>query len=924
MKTTLLCGASAIAVALVSGAYGSSAQAAEAAAAAPATAAEQGGAGSIGELVVTAERREQNIESVPVAVTAFSAEQRALIGIQTLQDVTDFTPGLSYTSVTDRPYIRGVGRNTDNLSTASAVATYYNGVYYGANAAIILQKDDLFIGNIEIDRGPQNTLHGSNSDGGTINYVSQKPTHTFYAEARGSVANYHEYMGEAVVSGPLSDNVRFRLGGMYTDDRGGYFKNLDGPPQGGNISLGSSGSEHYVEAQVDFNFDHLDGWAMASSGDSSANYHTAETVGNIPDNLFLNGAFEPSGFYGLCGLPGVPATVNGAGCAGGPPIVPGSVITDAVTANIFPGNNPGNVNPRQFIQEATSTSRQTKDIALAATLTYHFPSFDLTYIGGYQSFDYELNFTTDTDSGVTSYQLAGPAAPGFLCAFDAPGAGYNVAGCTQPLTINPAPNLTYFAEKDAFFSHEINITSTNDSPLQFLAGAYWYHEHYSQPVDAGVEPNQPQMANPYYLGFTGGGLPTLTPAPVNPSHAFSTSDTFLTYNDYAAFAQVSYKLNDQWKVSGAVRYTDDQKSGYQLWRLVEFDGALVGPTFSSINYGANTPAIDLTGLAVATPAGLGTGVATLNATTGNWQRNIGGSWSAVTGEADIDWTPDPSTLAYFRYSRGYKSGGFSTYSMTSSDEETLPEYVDSFEIGGKKTIGSTFTLNGAAFYYNYYNDQIPLTIQTSQGLLVPILYNIPLVHTWGVELEGVWRPIEDLALSLNYSHLSATIANPGACIEDTVDPLATQPGATTAGCPNNGATADPNVFVQNIKGQTLPEAPRNKISFNALYTMHFDPGRLALSGSVIWKDTTYDDVFNRPDTLQKPYTLVNLRATWSDAKDRYNIIVFCDNVFNTIGYDGAAGLLLLPAQAGTPEDIATGYGLTAPRTYGIEFEARFK
>ncbi|MGH7735133.1 MAG: TonB-dependent receptor plug domain-containing protein, partial [Gemmatimonadales bacterium] len=352
---------------------------------------------TVGELIVTAQRREENIDTVPVAVTALSAQQRALRGISTLQDITDVTPGLSYTAIDDRPYIRGVGRNTDNLSTASAVATYYNGVYYGANAAIILQKDDLFISNIEVDRGPQNTLHGSNSDGGTISYTSQRPTSTYYAEGRASVANYGEYMGEAVVSGPISDHVRIRLGGMYTDDSGGYFNNLDGPPQGGNISLGSSGTEHYLEAQVAADFGHLDVWAMASSGESKANYHTEETVGNIPDNLFLNGGLVPSSFYGLCGLPGVPATADGAGCN-----VPGlnptvvSVTTLPVTANMFPGNNPGNVNPRDFIQPFTSTNYQTANLAIATNITYHFPSFDLTYIGGFQTFNYLLNFTTAT------------------------------------------------------------------------------------------------------------------------------------------------------------------------------------------------------------------------------------------------------------------------------------------------------------------------------------------------------------------------------------------------------------------------------------------------------------------------------------------------------------------------------------------------
>lgn len=894
MKSRFLRGASAVVFVALGGLYATPLRAAAAAAEA------QGANTTVGELVVTAEKREQNIETVPVAVTAFSAEQRAMIGIQTLQDLTDFTPGLSYTPIDDRPYIRGVGRNTDNLSTASAVATYYNGVYYGANAAIIVQKDDLFVGNIEVDRGPQNTLHGSNSDGGTILYTSQRPTSSYYAEARVGVANYGEYMGEAVISGPITDNIRFRLGGMYTDDSGGYFRNLDGPPQGGNVALGSSGTEHYLEAQLAANFGHLDIWGMASSAEFNSNYHDAENLGNIPDNLFLNGTFQPSGFYGLCGLAGVPATPGGAGCAGGPPIV--SVTTDAVTANLFPGNNPGNVNPREFIQEYTSTNDQKANIAFATNWTYHFPGVDLTYIGGFQQFDYELNFTTGTDAGVTSYQLAGP--PG-----------------SAPLTINPAPNLTYFAERDWFFSHEIDLTSTSNSPLQYLFGIYWYHEHYSQPVDAGVEPNQPQMFNPFYISGLGaicaGGAP-ICPAPPNPQGAYSTSDTVLKYDDLAAYGNVSYRFSDQFKVNGAVRFTDDHKFGYQLWRFEEFDDAgLVGPFLTSAALGSNTPAIDLTAAAVAPGAYPGTGTAYLNTATGNWQRSLGAAWNAVTGEADLDWTPDPSTLAYFRYSRGYKSGGFSTYTI-GADPETKPEFVDSFEIGGKKTFGSTFTLNGAAFYYHYTDDQVPLTVQNAQGLLVPILYNLPLVHTYGVELEGVWRPIDHLVLRLDYAFLSAKIAADGGCIEDTVDPLATEPGANTAGCTQKAGSG---VVLQNINGQTLPEAPRNKISFNALYTIPFQPGNLTFSASVIWKDVTYDDVFNRPFSLQPPYTLANLRAIWSDAKGRYNIIVYCNNVFNTVGYDGALGTLLLQ---GPPEDIISSYDLTPPRTYGVEFEYRFK
>ena len=152
-RSALLCGGSALAVA--ASLYGSLVRAADATVAASANAEP-----SVGELVVVAEKREQSIESVPVAVTAFSAEQKELLGIQKVQDLSDFSPGLSWTDIDDRIYIRGIGRNSDNLNNTSGVAVYYNGVYYGANAAIELQRDTLFVGNTEVDNGPQNTLHG--------------------------------------------------------------------------------------------------------------------------------------------------------------------------------------------------------------------------------------------------------------------------------------------------------------------------------------------------------------------------------------------------------------------------------------------------------------------------------------------------------------------------------------------------------------------------------------------------------------------------------------------------------------------------------------------------------------------------------------------------------------------------------------------
>lgn len=193
------------------------------------------------------------------------------------------------------------------------------------------------------------------------------------------------------------------------------------------------------------------------------------------------------------------------------------------------------------------------------------------------------------------------------------------------------------------------------------------------------------------------------------------------------------------------------------------------------------------------------------------------------------------------------------------------------------------------------------------------------MRDYGFEFSGNWRATDDLAFNLTYSYLSATIANT-LCVEDTADPLALAPGANTSGCKQTSATA----VVQNIKGQTIPSATPNKVSFNTLYTLHFDPGNLTLSGTFVWKDGTYYAVFNRPYNFAPNYALVNLRLTWSDAKDRYNVILFANNVFNSLGYDGALGTLMVAEQAGVQPDILSTPALTAPREYGIQFQYRFK
>jgi iron complex outermembrane receptor protein len=895
LKNAVLCGGSALAVAASLWATGAVAATADATDNATSP-------GMVGELTVVAEKREEAIESVPVAITAFSAKQRDIIGIRTVQELSDFTPGLSYYAISDRAYIRGIGRNSVNLATASGVAVYYNGIYYGANGSISLQHDSLFIGNIEVDRGPQNSLHGSNADGGVINYVEQRPTDSFYAEGRAGVANYGYYYGEAVVSGPINDDWKFRIGGNYSTQTGGYFHNLDGPPEGGSGPQGNGGHWQYLEAQLQGKIgDHLDVWGMVSSGEFDTNFHTVATLGAIPTTPVGEGAeaLVPSAFYGLCGLPGFAGSANDIGAGGAHgcssvaapgtngSVVVGSVQGDRVLASSFPGNNPSTADPHSFIETSTQHNTENDNIALATNWTYHLPTMDITYLGGYQSFLYHLVFGPGVDAGVTSFQE-------------------QTAG--GPVTVNPTADNTLFIEKDQSFSHELDFTSTTSSPLQYIFGAYWYHEHFEQPIGAACRPNQPQIVNPIN-------------GPINADGCAYNQDGVITYNDYAAFAHFSYKFNEQWDIAGSLRYTADHKAGYETQRLIAF----CTPTCAALPFGFDITAIKSTG---AIP---GAGPQSI-LPNGDVFRTLAASWGAVTGDVTIDWTPNPSTLTYFRYARGYKSGGYEAGSFEGAPAsggspaaaaDTSPEFVDSFELGLKKTIGSAFTANAALFYYNFKNDQQPLTVieNTAAGpISVGQIFNLTAARTYGFELEGVWRPVDPLAISLEYSYLNSHVTNMnGVCVVNSSDPFATLPSANVSGCAATAAS-----HPENLVGAELPEAPPNKVALNATYVWKLEPGNLTVSASYIWKDKTYGSIFNDPLNLAPAYYTLNFRATYDDAQGRYTLIAFANNVTNTLGYDNVTETRVAGGTAGVPPVLVQGTGLTAPFTFGVEVQVRFK
>ncbi len=206
------------------------------------------------EIVVTAEKRRANLQDVPVAISAFTSETRDLIGITNIQDLTDFTPGLSYASTLDRMSLRGVGRLTNNYGSDPGIATYSDGFYTASN--VEAGKAAMFTDRIEVLRGPQGTLYGRNSIGGALNVVSKRPTETTQGEVRAVAGSYDLQTYAGSISGPITDWLRYRVAANGGGQGEGFFEDVNS-----NETEGGQNDDMYAEAQLEFNVgEAMDGW----------------------------------------------------------------------------------------------------------------------------------------------------------------------------------------------------------------------------------------------------------------------------------------------------------------------------------------------------------------------------------------------------------------------------------------------------------------------------------------------------------------------------------------------------------------------------------------------------------------------------------------------------------------------------------------
>lgn len=671
----------------------------------------------IEEIVVTAQKRSESLQDVPVAVTAFTSESRQLMGINTVQDFARFTPGLTYSGGTDRIFIRGVGRQTNTMGTDPGVATYADGIY--DSSSIGLSGGDFFTERIEVLRGPQGTLYGRNSLGGAINSISKRPTQAFSAEARTTIGNYGTRNFEGMVSGPVSERTKLKIGAAQALQSEGYFKNLAGGP-----SVGGVDDADYAEAQLDIALsERINNWTKISFAQADRRPRSANTIDPYDYGSFPTGFLTPGAAYGF--------TTNGFTQLG-------SQTT-----------NPGERDVWNISNDVTNRARVKDLVSITNETLWELEPFDVKLITGGRGYKYTSVEDFDGTS-VTSYT--------YPCI--TPGA------C---LEVFPTLEFHYMEDRK-FGSAELNLSSNHSGAFQWIGGLYYYRESAEQSARA-TAPDQPQLRNPVNSDL-------LSAAPPNPEGHFVNSNSTLDGDSYAAFGQIDYDLTEQWRLTAGLRYSYDKKDATEALRVVCL-GCVLPPDL----LGAASPGIDVTAVGVSMdPAPGVASPVTFDPETGLYGRRLEGSWSATTGTLGIQWRPEGSdqTMMFARYGRGYKSGGFNAGGLTARPE-SKPEFVDALEAGLKHTFSSQLQLNVSAYYYNYTDMQVPLPTLSPTGSQATEFYNLDKATSYGLEFETIWQVTDPLQLMFNYAYADSEIE--ACCFIDVADVDANEPGAQPVGAP---------------------------------------------------------------------------------------------------------------------------------------------
>jgi iron complex outermembrane recepter protein len=698
----------------------------------------------LAEIVVTANKREENLQQAPLAISAISSEQLELRGLSEIKDLSAIAPNVSIVGGTTNATaavvsIRGIASPADETQGFdSPIGLYLDGVYLARSSAASFEVAD--IERVEVLRGPQGTLFGRNTTGGAINFITKKPDTDASLKVKLGYGNYDQALARFILNSGDLDGVRISLG-FLARNRDGIVDNLLEPKD-----KNDPGGHRVRSTRLAFEVDLSETISIYNvfdftkvTGTPGVSQLSAVGDGTPRPRINLDGSVNTTAAFPAAGIANVFNQVQPANVAG-----------YLAAATVLEPGCAKTVSPRRqdpICNDADGTSVD-KIWGNMFRIEADLDAVTIRTTSAYRSWRNRINGSDLDGLGSLRGPLFSQASllngqPAALLAFVLPANQQAfapfIAASPVPTTVQPLFSATNF-RKQRQYSQEIEIVSNGDGPFQWVLGGFYFNEK-------GFEKNDQSIGfvldtNSIFLGNFGGLGPSFAAA--NPARfRIVPTPTTLAYTasgkSTAVYGQASYRPGSKDGPFGAtlgLRYSWDRKS---------------------VARSQNGAAAFSTAAAIA-------------------RNTQSAKFSAPTGHLTLDYRMSDDINLYARAARGYRSGGFNLRQGTEDNAQTPAineevnllsfdkEQIWSYEIGAKTEIGNRARINVAAFH-NIYTDQlatIPIPI-VGGGSFGTQTVNAGKTTYTGFEVEGQFKLSDNFSIDGNFGYINIKIKDfPGA------------------------------------------------------------------------------------------------------------------------------------------------------------------
>ena len=646
-------------------------------------------------IIVTANRRAQDVQDVQIAVTAVDAVALERQGVDNIREVTQVATSFSSSqaqiasgSVVLR--IRGVGTTSNNIGFESAVGIFIDGAYQSRPGVALSEFVD--IERIEVLRGPQGTLFGRNTSAGALNIVTNRPDlNEFEGFANATYGNFDLVSVQGAINVPIvEDGLALRLTGAYRD-RDGFITLVD--ENGTPFDDSNTVDQYLVRAQLGFEND------AGLRGRLIADFSHSESVCCSPIELFETplvgaGAFAAVGL-GARGGQGQP---NVATSGFDSETIENALEDRIATANFAPMSDIDNYGVTGEIEFPISDNA------------------DLIFIGSYRKFESFESYDTD----FTALEI------------------FNVDGIDLELE-------TYTAE--------LRLQGEAiDGRFNYLIGGYFSDEQIDQFVSFSLGEDFGENVGALFGGAVGPNPLTLFTG-VDPAGTNNTNRFQQDAQSYSIFTHNSFGLTDGLEVTLGARYSFEDKVG--SFTQPQVDNQICPATLGAIQAGIVPgsligPFIGLGCFGFTAPADLPQ--ATVFPLVRTFDAEFDDEELIYTAKVGYEFAAPINVYASFTH--GYKAGGINldtTAAVAGADPTFRSEEVDAYELGFKsRLLDNAVTLNIAAFHQEFKDFQVLEFTGTAFQT-----FNVPEALSTGVEVESLIRASDKLTATLGMTYVDA-------------------------------------------------------------------------------------------------------------------------------------------------------------------------